>query len=602
MDPESDIKKQILASLACLDDRALNFKVKLDHLNRLVDLKKSVTDISKLIPISQFLKTVRIFLATPPKTMRTSALRVIRYYATTPRFIQEIIQLKIHYFITRSLERDKHSEAERIQALKLIRTIMEIDCSVMPPCIVKSLVAIAENQEDNFCRVCLETLCEVAIRNPQTTAQSNGIRMLFDAVLDPFYQGTQESLLIAILYILNEEKTRVYVRPTSDLEIILSPLTNSLTLGVKIKGMSKEKEKEKERDDELNMKKWNGSIKAVVTLLKSWIGIISLSSDEQGLKSIVEALKMPQIELNDKILDALFEIFRFGQPKSGDPFRQQKASQNLIFGPDTLFDLPSRMKTSRHNLLNNYIAVLLIAFIDCGLIEGLAHLGNLATKDGSDQEKEQYRNLATKATVLLGELLYISNSLLPSSQCAKLQTLPALVNSAITFRLDPRLRSRSSTMVTNLHSYSHIKASNNSVDHSVLIGLTGADKWRRIRGQDRRLDKVDAIKLPHGQCTEDQVHQANALFPASKQQAIHIDVMESRESKVCACGMCHVRGAHLARMWTRLSQRQQDHRSNNRDAEVGVGDESNHSVVTTESTRQSTETALSGESVEDNGA
>ncbi|GAM19472.1 hypothetical protein SAMD00019534_026470 [Acytostelium subglobosum LB1] len=512
MDTDADTKKQILSSLSHLDDRSLSFKVKLDHLNRLVDLKKYVTDLSKLIPIAQFLKSVRVFLASPPKTMRTSALRVIRYYATTSKFIQEIVNLKIHYFITRSLERDKHSEAERIQALKLIRTIMEIDCSQMPPCIVKTLVAIAENQEDNFCRVCLETLCEVAIRNPQTTAQSNGIRMLFDAVLDPFYHGTQESLLIAILYILNEERTRVFVRPTSDLEIILSPLTNSLTLGIKIKGLSKEKEKEKEKDDELNMKKWTGSIKAVITLLKSWIGIISLASDEQGLKSIVDALKMPQLELNDKILDALFDIFKFGPPKSGDPFRQQKASQSLVLGPDSLIDLPLRVKSSRHNLLNNYIAVLLISFIDCGLIEGLAHLGNLTSasnKDGlMDLDKELSKSVATKATVLLGELLYISNSLLPSSQCAKLQTLPAIVNSAISFRLDPRLRSRSSTMVTNLHSYSHIKASSNSVDQSVLIGLTGADKWRRVRGQDRRLDKVDAIKVRMDYQMDDMHFQA----------------------------------------------------------------------------------------------
>eukprot|EP01132_Coremiostelium_polycephalum_P001142 gene1142-1449_t len=430
--------------------------------------------------------------------MRTSALRCIRYYTTNSKFIQDILNLKIQYFITRSLERDKHSETERIQALKLVRSIMEIDCSLMPHCIVKSLVAIAENQEDNFCRVCLETLCEISIRNPQISSHSNGIRTLFDAVLDPFYQGIQESLLISILYILNEEKTRVYVRPNADLEIILSPLTNSFTLGVKLKGVSKEKEKEKEKDDEINMKKWIGSSKAVITLIKSWVGIISLASDEQGLKSIVDALRMPQIELQDKVLDALFEIFKVSLPKStsgNDPFRPQKNSQSINFGPDTLADLPSRTRSLRHNLLNNYIAALLIAFIDSGLIEGLVYLGNFINRDGTEAEKEQFRNIAGKSTVLLGELLHLSNSLLPPSQCAKLQTLPSLVNSAISFRLDPRLRSKSSTMVTNLHSYSHIKATNNSFDSSLAIVLTGANKWRRIKGQDRRLDKIDDVKM-----------------------------------------------------------------------------------------------------------
>jgi len=493
---EAELKKQILNALQILDDKSLNFKIKLDYINKLVEYKKNISDLSKFgIANTTFLKSVRIFLSTPPKTMRTSALRVIRYYTSNSKFIQDIIACKIPYFITRSLERDKHSEAERVQALKLIRTIMEIDCSLVPHCVVKALVAISENQEDNFCRVCLETLCEISIRNPQISSHCGGIRTLFDAILDPFYQGIQESLLISILYILNEEKTRVYVRSKADLEIILSPLTNSFNLGVKLKGVSKEKEKEKEKDDEIAMKRWTASAKAVVTLIKSWVGIISLSSDEQGLKSIVDALRMPQLELQDKVLDSLFEIFRIAQPKNiSESFRAQKAPQ-VNFGPDTLSDLPSRTRSLRHNLLNNYIAVLLISFIDNGLIEGLVYIGNFINREGTEPEKEQFKTISSKSTILLAELLHLSNSLLPPSQCARLQTLPSLVNSAISFRLDPRLRSRSSTMVTNLHSYSHIKSSVGIFDSSMAIGLTGANKWRRIKGQDRRLDKIDDVKM-----------------------------------------------------------------------------------------------------------
>ncbi|KYR02655.1 cytosolic regulator of adenylyl cyclase [Tieghemostelium lacteum] len=509
---EAEIKKQLQSSIQVLEDRSVNFKIKLEHLNKLADLKKHIpptTDLSNYVSITQFIKSVRIFLATPPKTMRTSALRVLKFYTCDSKFIKELINLNVHYFITRSMERDKHSEAERIQALKLIRTIMELDCSLMPHSIVKALVAISENQEDTFCRVCLETLCEISIRNPQVSSHCGGIRTLFDSVLDPFYQGIQESLIISILYILNEEKYRIYVRPKHDLEIILSPLTNSFTYNLKPKSSSsKDKEKEKEREDELNMKKWQGSIKAVITLLKSWVGIISLSSDEQGLKSIVDGLRMPQLDLQDKVLDALFEIFRIAQPKALtntttnvnganiDPFRTQKVVGGSVnYGADTLSDLPSRTRNLRHNLLNNYIAALLIAFIDCGLIDGLIYLGNFIAREGSDSEKEHFKNISLKSTVLLGELLHLSNTLLPPSQCAKLQTLPSLVNSAISFRMDPRVRSKSSTMVTNLHSFSHSKATYSLLDNSLAIGLTGANKWRRVKGQDRRLDKIDDVKM-----------------------------------------------------------------------------------------------------------
>ncbi|KAN0036442.1 hypothetical protein ACTFIV_001735 [Dictyostelium citrinum] len=495
---ETELKKHVLYSLQCLDEKTLTLKVKLDHLNKLVELKKSIPDLNKLgIAPTQLFKSVRPFIALPPKTIRTAGLRVMRYYLSNSNNVKELLDLKVQYFITRSLERDKHSEPERIQALKIIRTIMEIDCSLMPHCFVKGLVSIAENQEDNFCRVCLECLTEISIRNPQISSHCGGIRTIFDAVLDPFYQGIQESLLICILYLLSDKDTRIYIRPKSDLEIILAPLTNSFNIGVKLKGASKEKEKEKEKEDEVAMKKWTASSKAVLTLIKSWIGIISLNSDDQGLKSVVDTLRMPQIELQEKALDSIFEIFRVQLPKSiQETFGPQKATQTFNFGSETLQDLPSRTRSLRHNLLNNYLSVLLIAFIDNGLIEGLVYLGNYVNRDGmSEQEKECSKNISLKSTVLLAELLHMSNALLPPSQCAKLQTLPSLVNSAISFRLDPRLRSSSNTMVTNLHSYSHNKSSTTLMDSTLAIGLTGANKWRRIKGQDRRLDKVDDVKM-----------------------------------------------------------------------------------------------------------
>lgn len=148
--------------------------------------------------------------------------------------------LEVTEYHNRSLERDKHSEQERIQALKLIRMIMEVDCSQMSACIVQALVSCAENQEDSLCRVCLEAICEIGmlrvecqcfylhwdwshqslgIRNPRITAHCNGIRLIFDSILDPFYSGMQECLIVAVLYLLNDPSTRVYVRHKYDIQV-----------------------------------------------------------------------------------------------------------------------------------------------------------------------------------------------------------------------------------------------------------------------------------------------------------------------------------------------------------------------------------------------
>jgi len=68
--------------------------------------------------------------------------------------------------------------------------------------------------------------------------------------------------------------------------------------------------------------------------------------------------------------------------------------------------------------------MLLLAFMDCGLIEGLIQLSSNLPRDSlSDAEKERSRIVAQKATVLLGELLHLSNTLLPPSQCARIQVL-----------------------------------------------------------------------------------------------------------------------------------------------------------------------------------
>lgn len=80
--------------------------------------------------------------------------------------------------------------------------------------------------------------------------------------------------------------------------------------------------------------------------------------------------------------------------------------------------------------------MLLLAFMDCGLIEGLIHISSDLPKDANnntsndslnDAKLKKNRIVTQKATVLLGELLHLSNILLPGSQCAKLQVLHHLL-------------------------------------------------------------------------------------------------------------------------------------------------------------------------------
>ena len=73
------------------------------------------------------------------------------------------------------------------------------------------------------------------------------------------------------------------------------------------------------------------------------------------------------------------------------------------------------------------------------------------------EEGMESRSIARKATLLIADLLHLSNLLLPTSQCAKLQGVPKLMRDAMTFTLDPHMRSLAGTAVSDLEKLALIK-------------------------------------------------------------------------------------------------------------------------------------------------
>ncbi len=51
-------------------------------------------------------------------------------------------------------------------------------------------------------------------------------------------------------------------------------------------------------------------------------------------------------------------------------------------------------------------------------------------------------------------------------------------------------------MVTNLHQYHHLKHSSSfTSDFHLSLIVTGANKWKRMKGRDRRLDRMDEVRM-----------------------------------------------------------------------------------------------------------
>lgn len=78
-------------------------------------------------------------------------------------------------------------------------------------------------------------------------------------------------------------------------------------------------------------------------------------------------------------------------------------------------------------MVQNYLALLLLAFINAGILEALVEV--VATDDP--------REISVFATILLGEILHLTSRLLPPDYTHKCQSLPSLVALAISQNGDP---------------------------------------------------------------------------------------------------------------------------------------------------------------------
>ena len=79
---------------------------------------------------------------------------------------------------------------------------------IFPVAFARSLVAISNHKDDNLRRVCIETLRELAVENPRVVATVNGFTTLLDIVLEPSSQDMAEPILMSLLFLLNDPKSR----------------------------------------------------------------------------------------------------------------------------------------------------------------------------------------------------------------------------------------------------------------------------------------------------------------------------------------------------------------------------------------------------------
>ncbi|NXD09080.1 RICTR protein, partial [Nothocercus nigrocapillus] len=448
-----DNMREILQNVAKL--QGVSNMRKLGHLNNFTKLLCNTGHAEEKLGFTydSIIICLRLALLNEAKEVRAAGLRALRYLIRDSGILQKVLKLKVDYLIARCIDIQQSNEVERTQALRLVRKMITVNASLFPSSITNSLIAVGNDglqERDRMVRACIAIICELALQNPEVVALRGGLSTILKNVIDCQLSRINEALITTVLHLINHPKTRQYVRADVELERILAPYTD---FHYRHNPDTAEGQLKEDREA-----RFLASKMGIVAAFRSWAGIISLCKPgNSGIQSLIGVLCIPNMEIRRGLLEVLYDIFRLPLPVvaeefieallSVDPSRFQdcwRLSDGFV-AAEAKTILPHRAR-SRPDLMDNYLALVLSAFITNGLLEGLVEV--ITSSDD---------HVSVRATILLGELLHMANTILPHSHSHHLHCLPTLMNMAASFDIMKEKRLRASAALNCLKRFHEMK-------------------------------------------------------------------------------------------------------------------------------------------------
>ena len=259
-----------------------------------------------LSDFKKFLKENHDHLLRHDPTVRAFTYRIIRRLLRSEKHCLLLTEYDYHLMIVVDFETSEN--LNRTEAVKIIKTYLENAPFSFPVEFASSLVAVASSvrsntggseadkcvEADAFRHTALEILRGLCTTNYTVVAQVNGFKVMLDAVLDPLGKngiesksaskdfGEEEeeagrdladSIILAILFLLDEPKSRLFVRPYIDLKAILAPFVDLDTA-----------------TERATHERRMYAKAAIVSMMRSWTGIILLTSDPECLPKLISWL------------------------------------------------------------------------------------------------------------------------------------------------------------------------------------------------------------------------------------------------------------------------------------------------------------------------
>ncbi|CAM1291834.1 PPWD1 (predicted) [Pycnogonum litorale] len=382
------------------------------------------------------------------KEVRAAGLRAIRYYLHDERSVDIFLALHIDLLMCRCIDIVLDNQIERIQALKVIRKIIKVCPMKVTPALVNCITSLANDEcqgQEKLIRACLSIISELVVVNTEICAESGCLGVLIHKILDTQQPWINEAMIGVIIYLINLEHTRILIRKCVKVEQILAPFTDlhyRHTIDTN----------ENSLIDDRNIRQTASKL-ALLSVLRSWPGLIWFSQfdgSNDGVQSLINVLYLDDVDTQIRVMDIMFELFRIPIPESTEDFSSallsidpsnHRESWELYKGfvAQEGKDILRNRSKFRMNLVDNYIAVLLMSFVKFGVLDTLVEL---ITKS--------CLRVCIRATILLAELLYLTCRLLPAECCRHFQALPTLLSLATSLDIPKEQRQQASNAISYL--------------------------------------------------------------------------------------------------------------------------------------------------------
>lgn len=275
-----------------------------------------------------------------------------------PRQVTTLYKSKLIPVIVSKIFEDykKYSFEEALECLKFMNKWLMTSEENFPLIFCQGLSALAKSQDEHFKRGSIEFIRQLAIRRPEYCSVISGFKILVNCLLDGNSLDYSENIFQTLLFLLNSEKHRKYLKNLSELFKIYSIFSKSDYL---INPMDKEKDVHLHNEERNKLEvQLELSKRILLKLLKTWPGYSLLFGNYMALNSLINALNSDtSLIIKKTILDFLKELLEMFDNNSLDNF-------STINHKDSYYLTKVYFAYILHGLKNNQLFENLSTFIE----------------------------------------------------------------------------------------------------------------------------------------------------------------------------------------------------------------------------------------------